>query len=141
MVRLVLMMVMMLSVHMVLTGAGHDAVAGTGTGVHSRAATTRAGRVTVVQELEPVRHVKVFHRDVLLHFGRAEVRGAEGGQVAQGLALLLQRHDAVFLKHFEEKERKKEKMFSLVKRFFLIFLSLNWHFFCHSEVSRRHRHK
>ena len=61
MVRLVLMMVMMLSVHMVLTGAGHDAVAGTGTGVHSRAATTRAGRVTVVQELEPVRHVKVFH--------------------------------------------------------------------------------
>ena len=68
-------------------------------GHHGSGGGRRPAPVALIEKLEPLVHVLVA--GLLLHLGTAEVGAAEGRQVAQGLALLLQRHDAVFLKHDE----------------------------------------
>ena len=65
---------------------------------------------------------------MFLHLGGAEVRRAQGREVAQGLALLLQRHYTVFLKHFErEKERIVFVVVVLLSMSLLLFSTA--HFF------------
>ena len=57
--------------------------------------------VAVVEKPQPVTDVEVLLRSLLLHLGAAKVGRAEGRELAHGLALFLQRHDAVFLKHIQ----------------------------------------
>lgn len=69
-------------------------------------------QVMPIEELELALHcfthtaVEILRTDLLLHFGAAKIGTAQGRQMSQGLALLLQTHNTVFLKHDEALEQQ-----------------------------------